>query len=266
MNKRIERVLRRLRQGKPIESVEMQLIHTRVRDVAVTFCVNRDRDPIQRKHRKGMFYEPKELFELTDVFPEGGTFVDIGSNIGNHSLFAGLFLKAGRIIPIEPNPLAIELLLQNLIVNGLLDRVDLSHVGHGVSDVASGGFAMDDRPRNLGGAQMVEGAGDLRVERADVLLANDTPDFIKIDVEGMELKVLASLEGVLARCRPIILVEVDNPLADGFHDWVRAAGYGVVRSYKRYASNTNFMIADAARVEALNAKLPPADAEQEEPA
>lgn len=248
---RIKRMVKRLSLGRPVESVKLRLIHTRVLDEPVTFCVNMKNDPVQRNHRRGQFYEMSELTRLRTIFPEGGVFADIGANVGNHTLFAAKYLKAAKVIPFEPNPKAFELLIQNVLVNGMGDVVDLTKIGVGVSDAHSGGFAMQDRERNLGGAKMLEGAGDLEVFPGHELLADVTPDFIKIDVEGMEMKVLCGLEPVLARCRPILMVEVDNTAEAEFMRWVESQGYGVLSTHQRYRLNKNHLIADAARLDAL---------------
>ncbi|MEO1085504.1 MAG: FkbM family methyltransferase, partial [Acidobacteriota bacterium] len=91
--------------------------------------------------------------------------------------------------------------------NGLRDTVDLSCLGVGVSDERSGGFAMERRDRNLGAARMIAGQGDLEVFRADALFAEETPDFIKIDIEGFEYPALVGAKGAIETSQPVILFE-----------------------------------------------------------
>jgi FkbM family methyltransferase len=230
-------------------------VHAQVLGRGVVFCVNMENDPIQRNHRKGTFYELKELMDLQPIFPAGGVFVDIGANVGNHTLFAALHLAAGRVIPFEPNRQAYDLLIQNVLVNGLRDVVDLGFLGVGLSDRHDGGFQMEERKRNLGGARMLAGQGELEVYRADDILADVTPDMIKIDVEAMEMQVLNGLSGVLDRCRPILLVEVDNENEAAFGDWMNDNGYDLVSTHQRYRTNKNHIIADRAQSGALKQKL-----------
>ena len=253
--KPVRKLLRRLANGKPVQSVDLQMVHARVLDKPVTFCVNMERDPIQRNHRAGTFYELKELLALQAIFPHGGCFVDIGANVGNHSLFAAQHLGAAKVIPFEPNPRAYDLLVQNVLVNGLSKVIDLQFLGVGLSDAHSGGFAMEKRDRNLGGARMLEGEGDLDVYRADEVLADVTPDMIKIDVEEMEMQVLAGLSGVLDRCRPVLLVEVDTVNEDAFQSWIAENDYAMVSSYQRYKTNRNHIVADRHSAERLTAQL-----------
>lgn len=242
MSPDVERILRKLTFGKPFRAHDATLIHTKVDDVRVSFCVDMENDPIQRNHRRGQFYEQKELSQLKSLFPEGGTFIDIGANVGNHTLYAALLLKAGRVVPVEPNRLAFRLLIHNVIINRLENVVDLSKLGVGLSDQAEDGYAMQKRERNLGGAKMLPGEGDLKVVAGDTLLAGETPDMIKIDVEGMEMMALAGLDETIMTHRPILLVEVDNVNEDVFFDWAEAHGYAVEKTIQRYRLNKNHLL------------------------
>ncbi len=242
MNPEVEHILKRLRLGRPVQSRAVELTHARIGERRVVFCTDMENDPVQRNHRRGNFYEAKELNGLKGVFAKGGTFVDIGANVGNHSLYAALFLGAARVLPFEPNPLAYRLLVQNVLLNGLEAVVDLSKLGVGLSDTEEGGYAMEQRERNLGGAKMLAGEGRLQVYRGDTLLAGEKPAMIKIDVEGMEMAVLAGLEGVLKKHKPVLLVEVDNENEAGFMDWVKGAGYEVAETVQRYRLNKNHLL------------------------
>ena len=184
MTPEINKILKRLRLGRPVQSRALELTHVRIGEQKVIFCTDMENDPIQRNHRRGQFYEGKELNGLKEVFPKGGTFVDIGANVGNHSLFAAMFLGAGKVVPFEPNPRAYRLLINNVLVNGLEQVFDLSKLGVGLSDMQEGGFAMEKRARNLGGAKMLPGEGKLQVFKGDTLLEGIEPAMIKIDVEG----------------------------------------------------------------------------------
>ncbi|WP_147106209.1 FkbM family methyltransferase [Tateyamaria sp. syn59] len=239
----ITRLHKRLRLGRPVQAENVQLTHTRFRDRRIVFCTDMENDPIQRHHRKGVFYELSELKEIEAVFPEGGTFVDIGANVGNHTLFVAAFLGAARVIPIEPNPAAYRLLIQNVLLNGLDDMVDLSHLGIGLSDSADSGYAVQKRTRNLGAARLQKtGKGGLTVLPADDVLKNETPAFVKIDVEGMEMKVLDGLQDTAARCKPHFMVEVDLENDDAFHAWCKATGYDVLSCTQRYKKNRNYLL------------------------
>lgn len=251
----IQRLKNRLKLKRPLRSAPMQLVHSYEKGIPVTFCITAPDDVIQKKHANGVFYESADLRALSEVFPAGGTFVDIGANIGNHTLFAALVWKAAKIVPFEPNPLAFNTMFHNISVNGLRDVVDLSNIGLGLSDKEAGGFAMQKMANNLGGARMLPGKGTLQVFRGDDLLAGLEPDLIKIDVEGMELEVLRGLEGLLKDRKPMLFVEVDNALADDFFAWCTGQGYGWAGTMVRYKKNKNYLMVAGADVAETKKKL-----------
>lgn len=213
----------------------------------VLFATDKDADPIQRAHRNAAFYEAEELALLKAHVKKGATFVDVGANVGNHSLYAAMFLGAARVIPVEPNPLALRLLLLNVMMNGIEDRVMDTGLGFGLAAHAAEGFGMESRHRNLGAAKMLDGAGDIAVITGDALLAEEKPDFIKIDVEGMEMQALTGLEETIARCRPPMLIEVDQQNYDAFDAWCADKRYAIVETIQRYPTNKNFLIKPLAK-------------------
>lgn len=213
------------------------------------FATDMARDPIQRAHRACTFFEPDELALMRRYLPEGGTFLDIGANVGNHSLYAGLFCAAHKIIPFEPNPPAYRLLILNLVMNGLHDRTVFDYLGFGASDLDREGFAMTPRHKNLGAARMVPGEGEIATLRPDDVLQDETPDFIKIDVEGMEMDVLRGLQKTVKRVRPVLLVEVDQGNIHDFADWRLAHGFALPASIKHYRENRNFLCVPQERLD-----------------
>lgn len=242
MTPEVRDTLARITAGKAWTGPALSLTHCQIRGQAITFCTAMQNDPIQRKNRSGAFYETSDLYLLDPYFPKGGTFVDIGANIGNHSLYFALILGAGRVIPVEPNPTCWALLIENVLVNGLWDRFDLTRLGVGAGDARAGGYGMERRAQNIGAAAMVPGEGRLEVWRGDDLLDGVAPDFIKIDVEGAELAALRGLSGVIARHRPNLFVEVGEDNDPGFRAWVEEAGYQIEITRTRYRKASNYLV------------------------
>ena len=54
---------------------------------------------------------------------------------------------------------------------------------------------------------------------------------LKIDVEGMELEVLAGAERVIAESRPKIFIEIVNRNTMAFMAWLERADYRVTRIF-----------------------------------
>lgn len=242
MTPHVRDLLARLDSGQPVVTEPMELVHCRINDRPVTFCVDLERDPIQRHHRRGKFYETPELDQLRALVAPGATYFDVGANTGNHALFFAFELGASRVIPIEPNPLVYRLLISNVVTNGLRDVIDLNFLGVGLSATRTGGFAMEQRARNIGAARMLPAAGDIDTHPGDTLLAGTPPDVIKIDVEGMEMDVLGGFEQTIRRHRPLIYIEVDTGNDDAFQTWVADHDYSIAVTHQRYEANRNFIL------------------------
>ena len=208
-------------------------------DHEVIFAFSNPEDRIQRKHRRGKYYEPDELEAIRGYLKPGDVFCDLGTNIGNHTLFALLSLKASKSIVVEPNVKAYELLVANLVLNNLLDRVDTRHLGLGVGRAASGGFGMSVPEKNLGAGTLQAGTGDIEIKPADDLLAGQQIDFIKIDVEGMEIDVVEGLRHTLARCKPTIFVEIDRDNNAAFSALMAELGYAEALEVRKLRFNRN---------------------------
>ena len=235
-------MLRRVAKGRNLTFQNLNVTQASVFGKPVCFHWRNANDPIQWHHKSGRFYEMEELQAIARYFPLGGVFVDIGANVGNHSLFVSRFLSPSCVIPVEPNRIVIDLLLANIMLNGLGDAFDFSALGVGLSDQSEDGFGMEKRVHNIGGARMLKGAGDVSVRRGDDLLRDVTPSLIKIDVEGMEMKVLAGLSETLERSRPVIFVEVDRRNEASFRAWLDGTGYAIVEQFQRYRANINYLL------------------------
>ena len=209
------------------------IVSARIRGQDVSFFVADATDLIQKEHYNGKFYESEELKIISDFFPSGGIFVDIGANVGNHAVFVAQFLSPLKVIVIEPNPAAFEILKANIALNHL-SVVDASYLGIGLSNTSARAVAMT-QAGNLGGTHLrfSEEPGGLRVVPGDALLFGHRIDFLKIDVEGMEIEVLEGLKRTIAKQRPRIFIEVDNSNVGKFFEWTTINNYHIAASGSR---------------------------------
>jgi FkbM family methyltransferase len=220
-------------------AIQGKIVCCDIGGIDVYFFVMDEQDEIQREHLHRRFYEPEELQIIKQAF-NGGVFLDVGSNVGNHALFAAMFLGASKVISVEPNPIAYRILRVNIGLNGLHEKI--MHHAVGLSD-ASCRAAIHMPRHNLGGAQLVVGSADgaIDVVTGDELLGGAKVDFIKIDAEGMELNVIRGLSKTIARDHPNLFVEVDGENAAAFLDLMKTHGYAIKQRYRRYDRNENYL-------------------------
>ena len=225
-------------------SHKFQVVKAEIGGLPIFFSIDRRQDYIQKQHRAGRFYDTNGLELIQEHFPSGGTFVDIGTNIGNHTLFVGKFLNPKELILFEPNPEAIRTLTCNLHLNNIFDKCDLSFLGKGLSDSEESGFMIVAPDNNLGAGKMVKSAeeGTFETILGDHALRHKKVDFIKIDVEGMEMMVLRGLQATIARDRPKLFLELDDVNIDAFTLWANAHRYKIVARDRKYSSNENLML------------------------
>jgi FkbM family methyltransferase len=224
------------------EKTQGFLVETIYNGIPVFFFGTDETDVIQRYHAAGVFYELEELSIISRFFQRGGVFADIGANSGNHTVFVARFLHPKQVIAFEPNPVASRLLKVNIALNGLRDIVDISNLGIGLSDAP--GKAIAQIPSgNLGGTFMLEAEnGALRLAPGDDLMGGRKIDFIKIDVEGMEMHVLRGLRRAISMRRPRIFIEVFQENQDTLNKWNAENEYNIVDEFQRYSGLTNFMM------------------------
>lgn len=223
------------------EVLRGSIIEAMIAGRLVRFFVSNDLDEVQGEHRAGRFYEPDELAIIGRYF-RGGTFVDVGANVGNHSLHALLFLDAKKVIAFEPLPAAARLLEINVALNNLQDRFELHKVG--LSDT-SGFAAPDSDPRkidNLGATRLTPSSSDsdLKLARGDDVL-EESVDFIKIDTEGFELRVLEGLRRTIATQRPTLFVEVEDAKRRDFDAMMSEMRYRIAEQFRRYPETVNVL-------------------------
>ncbi len=223
----------------------VRIVRTVIEGQPVFFSVLNQKDRIQRKMWRGNFYEPEELEIIRAHFPKNGIFCDIGANVGNHSLFSLIYLGASKSIVFEPNPGAYDLLVLNMILNGVSDRVDFSFLGCGLSDHAEENVGLALREGNLGATRLVSGEGEVSILPGDTMLSGAKVDFIKIDVEGMEIAVLGGLKETIAANRPPIFLEIEHVNRDALEAWLSDAGYQIAVEGRQFQHNGNLLLLPA---------------------
>lgn len=143
----------------------------------------------------------------------GGVVADIGANIGTHTLvMAGAVGPAGFVYAYEPQRIVFQALCANLAVNSVLN-VDARQAAVGATP---GHVLLPDldyrAEANFGGVEIADfdSGRKVRLVTLDEDLELERLDFMKVDVEGMELEVLRGADALLRRFRPPLYVENDR--------------------------------------------------------
>ena len=166
--------------------------------------------------------EPELQEALAEHLKKGDVVYDLGANVGFYTLLlAHLVGPEGHVYAFEPYPESAETTRHNLAINGF------DHVTVIIKAVADKPglewFEMDTTPttyrlgekRGQRGMQVAVTSIDALLEKGELR----PPDFVKIDVEGAEKRVLLGMKSTLGLHRPTIVCEVHYAVS-GFEQFV----------------------------------------------
>lgn len=182
------------------------------------------------------FYELDLLEYIRAVGIHGPVAIDVGANVGNHSVFFGSFV-AGRVICVEPNHAVLPHLRRNTSVNPGSYEI----VSKGLGSARGRGSIEVPNQRNVGSARLVQGNGEVPITTLDEIAPSSGVSLIKIDVEGMELDVLRGARATLSEQQPHLVVEAATEASlAGIRDYLSPLGYV---SLSRWAATPTYHFA-----------------------
>jgi FkbM family methyltransferase len=157
-------------------------------------------------------YEPETMSCLEQQLPRGGTFVDVGANIGVFTCRAASIVgPSGRVLAIEASP-AIRPYLEENVGANCAGNVVVEPCA--AADVDGGDVDFFEAPRTSFGmgslAPQFSGTATRVPGRTlDAMLAGrgiDHVDVLKVDVEGFEASVFRGARRLLAGERPPLVI------------------------------------------------------------
>lgn len=173
-------------------------------------------------------YERRLSRHVGGILRAGDVAFDVGSHLGYFGiLMANAVGRDGRVVCFEPDPALHETLEQNVERNRALIPADVS-----VARLAIGGrrgkTAFETGGHSTRGR--LSDSGDVEV---DVVTLDDavdrfgTPRFVKVDVEGGEVEVLAGAAALLRAGTTSFGIEIhSDELGDSCRRFLEAQGYG----------------------------------------
>lgn len=180
----------------------------------------------------GKYYETHVQSTFQRYVQPGMTVLDIGANIGFFSMLsASLVGPQGHVISIEPNGRNVRLLEASRRANGF-SQVEIHNVAAHteaatlvLNTAHSNGTvgALSDDLHALMLSEIVP------AQAVDTIVNGRKVDFIKIDVEGAELKALKGAEKTIVAHRPVIVSEFSHTGihegGDAYLAWIIERGY-----------------------------------------
>lgn len=179
-------------------------------DNGITLFLDREDGAVSRPILAGD-YEAHLIPVFKRFCRPGMTVIDVGANIGLYTLLASTLVgPAGRVVAIEPSSENCRLILLSLDANQA-ENVELLPLaldrGRGWSNL-SGHFGSNGGLVSGDAASLTSGWSEIVPTFALDDLVEGPVDFLKIDVEGAEGRVVAGAQRILETSRPVIATEL----------------------------------------------------------
>ena len=218
------------------------LVCPRDREIEIDLAGYRFRCNLAEHTQRNIFlwdFDKKAVAFIRSRLRPGDTFVDVGANVGFFSLTASRIVgPTGRVISVEPNPSTFARLSRTVAENSI-PNITMCNLGLGDSSATLSlytGIAEDNDTASM--LPYADGGKAVTVEvlPLDLLaeqLGLERIDYIKIDVDGFEHKVLAGAAKLLAsgRIRHLQIEFSDVHLRmvgsspEKLHEWITSHGF-----------------------------------------
>ena len=180
----------------------------------------REGDPYY-DHLDGLATSCTEIELAARLLAPDSVVFDVGANIGLTTLAFAAIAPEGRVFAFEPHVRSFQHLTQNVVANSAgaarIARIETINAACGASAgpgrlhedcFSAGSFLIADRTGELGRA-----GAEVEIVRLDDV-ANQQKltrlDFVKVDVEGFELDVVAGMREILQRFAPVVCLEFNS--------------------------------------------------------
>lgn len=193
--------------------------------VDVTYCTP---NPATRWRVDTLFTKEPDTIEWIRGFETGDILLDIGANVGMYAIFAAK-TRGTRVYAFEPEAQNFALLYKNIVLNAVADRVtgycaalsdeetfSMLYLGDTQAGGACHTFGADLDPHlRVRESARMQGCCSTTLDKLVQRGVLPVPTHVKVDVDGLEHKVLDGCRDTLANPRlKSVLVELNTNLAE----------------------------------------------------
>lgn len=157
-------------------------------------------------------YSDDEVELFTTLCITGDNIVEVGSNIGSHTLPLALHIgEQGKLYAFEPQRFIFQTLCANIALNSLNNVFCFQKAVGKKSDILFLPKVDYNKHGNFGGVSLQkDGEEKVDVITLDKYLDIDHLKLLKVDAEGMELDILKGAKKTIKKYRPFLFVENDR--------------------------------------------------------
>lgn len=184
--------------------------------------------------------EPGTIEWIDKEVKESDIFYDIGANLGIYSIYAAHKIKSGKVYSFEPHAVNFSSLLKNILLNNFMSKI--SPISCALSDksdlvefnyykMESGTTASQLGASGYDNFHFTPAATELKycVSIDNLIETKGLPpaNHIKIDVDGIELKILKGMKNLLCSSSPPKTIQVEINLTDriAIDNFMKSVGY-----------------------------------------
>ena len=203
---------------------------------------NSDKDHLQRLIlNTNSPYEVGMLRDMASRLSKDSVVLDIGANIGNHSIYLASVVGC-KVICFEPDQGLVKAIKYSAKENNLEEKIITYTVAVGDAEGFCSLAMNPDNPNSVGSQQVVVGNGVVPMITIDSLQL-DKVDCMKIDVEGFEEQVLIGALNTIEKSKPIIYAEAWNKESlDKILKVLKPLGYS---AGKRFNATPTYILTNA---------------------
>ncbi|EMH3578650.1 FkbM family methyltransferase [Campylobacter lari] len=165
--------------------------------------------------------------------------LDIGANIGNHSIYWSLISNVKAIYSFEPIKNTFDILQKNIYINNIKDKIQIFNIALGKENSYADIKFYDSN--NIGATQITQknpshpsaaNVQNIQIVKLDEFINSNFQyekiDMIKIDVEGFENNVLAGAVNTIEKYHPTIVIEIFDENYEKINSFFHSISYSLI--------------------------------------